>query len=160
MTQGTTTAALTITRTFDAPLEAVWKAWTNPKQIMRWWGPKDFTAPSAELDLRVGGKWLYCMTSPDGKDYWATGVFREIVPMERIVATDSFADEKGNVVPASYYGFPDEFPLELMLTVTFEDVDGKTRLTLQHVGFPAGEHRDGANEGWNQSLDKLAAALA
>jgi uncharacterized protein YndB with AHSA1/START domain len=158
MTQATT-EALTITRVFDAPRDLVWKAWTDPEHIVCWWGPKDFTSPSAEIDLRVGGRWLYCMTSPDGKDYWATGVFREIVPMERIVATDSFADEKGNVVPASHYGFED-LPLELLLTVTFEDVDGGTRLTLQHAGFPAGEHRDGANEGWNQSLDKLAAFLA
>ncbi len=93
-----------ITRMFDAPREIVWKAWTDPELTKRWWGPKNFTAPVIRIDLRVGGKYLNCMRGPDGKDYWSTGIYREIVPRERLVMTDSFADEKGNVVPASYYG--------------------------------------------------------
>src|SRR5919204_652300 len=63
-----------------------------------WWGPKDYTCPFCEMDLRVGGKYLNCMRSPKGRDYWSTGVFREILLMERLVFTDSFADEQGNVV--------------------------------------------------------------
>src|SRR3989337_2780421 len=94
---------LVITRLFDAPRELVWKAWTDPKQLMQWWGPKGFTSPVCKQDFRVGGKYLYCMRSPEGKDYWSTGVYREIVAMKKIVCTDSFADEKGNVVPATHY---------------------------------------------------------
>jgi uncharacterized protein YndB with AHSA1/START domain len=150
---------LTITRIFDAPREQVWKAWTKPEQVKRWWGPKVFTAPFIEIDLRVGGRYLYAMRSPEGKDFWSTGVYREIVPLERIVATDSFADEKGNIVPASRYGMAADWPRELLVTVTFDEQDGRTKLTLRHAGIPPGEMRDLAKAGWNESLDKLAESL-
>src|SRR5688500_147272 len=87
---------LVITRVRDAPRERVWEAWTDPEQMKKWWGPKDFTAPTVEIDLQEGGKYLNCMRSPDGQDFWSTGVYREIVPMEKLVITDSFADEQGN----------------------------------------------------------------
>src|SRR5690606_1283147 len=67
-----------ITRVFDAPRELVWKAWTDPQHFMRWWGPREYTCPVCEMDFRIGGKYLYCMRSPEGNDYWGTGVFREI----------------------------------------------------------------------------------
>ena len=152
--------ALVIERTFDAPRELVWKAWTDPELAKRWWGPKVFTTPVCEIDLRVGGKYLYCMRDPDGKDYWSTGVYREIVEPERIVATDSFADEHGNAVPASHYGMTGDFPLEMLVTVTFEDLGGKTKLTLRQAGMPAGEMSEMAGTGWSESFDKLAAFLA
>jgi len=151
---------LLITRTFDAPRELVWKAWTDPEQVKRWWGPKNFTAPFCKIDLRVGGVFLYCMRSPDGKDYWGTGVYREIIKPERTVCTDSFADQEGNVVPATHYGMSADFPLEMLVTVTFEEHEGKTKLTLIHVGIPAGADRDGAKQGWSESFDKLAEHLA
>jgi uncharacterized protein YndB with AHSA1/START domain len=91
---------LIITRVFDAPRELVWKAWTEPERVKQWWGPRGFTSPFCKIDLRVGGSYLFSMRSPDGQDFWSTGVYREIIPQERIVATGSFADEKGNVVPA------------------------------------------------------------
>jgi uncharacterized protein YndB with AHSA1/START domain len=151
---------LVITRIFDAPRELVWKAWTEPEHFKRWWGPKDYTSPVCEIDLREGGKYLYCMRSPEGRDYWSTGVYREIVPMERIVCTDSFADEKGNPVPASHYGMPGDWPQELLVTVTFEDHEGKTKMTLRHAGIPSGTMGDNAEAGWNESFDKLAQHLA
>src|SRR5688572_29632086 len=98
------TVDVEITRIFDAPPELVWKAWTEPEHFMRWWGPKDFTSPAAKMDLRVGGKYLACMRTPEGQDMWSTGTYREIVPLERIVYTDSFADAEGNVVSAAHYG--------------------------------------------------------
>ena len=150
---------LTIERLFDAPRERLWKAWTDPDLMARWWGPSGFTAPVIQIDLRVGGKFLGCMRSPDGKDYWNTGVYREIVAPERLVTTDSFADEQGNVVSASYYGMSADFPLELLVTITLEEQGGKTKLTLVHAGMPAGEDRDMARAGWNESFDKLAALL-
>jgi len=156
--------ALVIERIFDAPRELVWKAWTDPEMAKRWWGPKGFTAPAVEIDFRVGGKCLFAMQSPDfndGRPIWSTGVYREIVPFERIVVTDSFADEKGNVVPATDYGMAGDFPLEMLVTVEFEDIgDGKTKMTLRHEGLPAGEMREGAGTGWNESFDKLAEAVA
>jgi uncharacterized protein YndB with AHSA1/START domain len=149
---------LVIERVLDAPREQVWKAWTDPEQVKKWWGPKHFTAPTIKIDLQEGGKYLFCMRSPDGQDYWSTGVYREIVPMERIVVTDSFADENGNVVPATNYGMPD-MPLETQITVTFEELGGQTKLTLRHAGMPAGEMGEQAEAGWNESLDKLAESV-
>ena len=150
---------LAIMRVFDAPRELVWKNWTEPELVKRWWGPKGFTAPYIKIDLRVGGEYLYCMRAPDGKDYWSKGFYREIVPPERIVCTDSFADDKGNTVPATYYGFGADFPLELLLTLAFEEQEGRTKFTLKHAGFPPGPHKDDAQVGWNQSLDKLSEIL-
>jgi uncharacterized protein YndB with AHSA1/START domain len=132
----------------------------RPALFKRRWGPKDYTCPDCEIDLRVGGKWFSLMRSSEGQDIWSTGVYREIVPMERIVCTDCFADEKGNVVPATHYGMPAYIPLEMLVTVTFEDLDGKTRMTLRHAGLPTGEMSDGAGVGWNESFDKLEAYLA
>ena len=148
-----------ITRVFDAPRELEFKAWSEPERVMRWWGPQYFTSPACKIDFRVGGTYLFCMQSPDGQDYWSTGVYREIVSNERIVYTDNFADAAGNVVPASQYGMGDDWPSELMVTVTFEDLAGKTKLTLKHTGLPAGEHSEMASLGWNTSLDKLAESL-
>lgn len=158
------TKALVIERVFDAPVEKVWKAWTVPEQIKKWHGPRGFTAPTIKNDFRVGGKYLYCMHGPAGtefdKDFWSTGEYREIVPMQKIVATDSFADEKGNKVPATHYGMNEDIPMELLMTATFEETGGKTRLVLRHEGFPVGEDREGARQGWSQSLDKLAESLS
>jgi uncharacterized protein YndB with AHSA1/START domain/predicted enzyme related to lactoylglutathione lyase len=150
---------LYITQIFDSPLSTVWKAWTEPEHIMKWWGPKDFTASIVKNDLREGGSYLYCIRSHDGEDVCSTGVYKEIVPMERIVATDSFADSEGNVVAASHYGMSGDWPLELNAIVIFEEVDGKTKLTLQHQGFPDHKNRDFAETGWKESFDKLATYL-
>jgi uncharacterized protein YndB with AHSA1/START domain len=153
------TQELTITRTFDAPRQLVWKAWTDPELYKKWWGPSHFTCPAARLDLRVGGQWLSCMRSPDGQDFWSTGFYREIMPHDRLVYTDSFADEHGNIVPASHYGMPD-MPLEMLVTITLAEQGGQTVMTLVHSGLSADEHGANAQEGWSQSFDKLAAALA
>jgi uncharacterized protein YndB with AHSA1/START domain len=153
---------LVIERIFDAPRELVWKAWTDPQLVKQWWGPSGFTAPLAEMDFRVGGKYLFAMQSAEfneGRTIWSTGVYEEIVPFERIVCTDCFADEKGNVVPAAHYGITQEFPLETRLVLTFEDLGGKTKMTLRHEGMPGGEMGEGAGSGWNESLDKLAASI-
>jgi uncharacterized protein YndB with AHSA1/START domain len=138
----------------------VWKAWTTPEEMKKWWGPKYFTAPVSKIDLRVGGKYLSGMRGPDGKDYWSTGVYRELIPLERIVATDSFADEKGNVVPASHYGMAGDFPLELLVTVTFEALGNKTKMVLRHEGIPFGMMREMTETGWRESFDKLAELVA
>src|SRR2546422_847950 len=99
---------LTIERVFDAPVEEVWNAWTEPEMFKKWWGPKDFTSPHATIDPKVGGKYLVSMKGPAGtpfdKEMWSTGTYEEIIPMQKIVVTDSFADEQGNVVPSTYYG--------------------------------------------------------
>jgi uncharacterized protein YndB with AHSA1/START domain len=152
------TREITVVRVFEAPLELVWKAWTEPEHFERWWGPKMFTAPVIKIDLRVGGKYLYCMRSADGRDYWSSGVYREIIPLRKLVMTDNFADGRGNVVPASNYGLPGDWPAECLVTVTFEEVGGKTKLTMRHVGLPA-EVSELTCVGWNESFDKLTESL-
>jgi len=152
-----------ITRVFDAPRETVWKAWTDPLAVRHWWGPKDFTAPHISIDLRVGGRFVYCMrgAGPDGevKDYWNTGVHKEIVPLRKIVSTMSFADEQGTPVPASYYGMPGTWPKEVLVTVTFADgTAGRTKLTVQETGVPR-EMAELSRLGWEQQLDKFADVL-
>lgn len=151
---------LVITRTFAAPRERLWQAWTEPELLQRWWGPKGFTAPVCRLDLRVGGTYLNCMRSAEGQNFWSTGVFREIVAPERLVYSDSFADEQGNVVPASVYGMEGDWPLELLVTVSFVEEAGNTVQTLRHSGIPVGEMRTLCAAGWNESFDKLAALLS
>ena len=148
-----------INQIIDSPLSKVWKAWTEPESVMKWWGPKNFTAPVVKIDFKEGGSYINSMRSPEGEDVWGTGVYKEIVPMKRIVSTDNFADSEGNPVNASYYGMSGDWPLELIVTVTFEEVDGKTKLTIQHEGFPDQNNRDLAEAGWKESLDKLATYL-
>jgi uncharacterized protein YndB with AHSA1/START domain len=126
---------------------------------MRWWGPKDFTCPSCKIDLRIGGKYLSCMKSKEGQEFWSTGTYKEIIPFKKIVCTDSFADEKGNVVPASYYGMDEDFPLEMEVRITFEEQDGKTKMTLRHIGLPEGNMNEMTSISWNESFDKLASLV-
>ncbi len=152
---------LEIIRIFDAPRELVWKAWTNPELYKKWWGPKIFTCPEVQVDFRVGGKVLSCMRGTEGdfkgKDFWSTGVYKEIIPMEKIVVTDSFADKDGNVVPSSYYGM-EGMPLEMLVTIMFEELpNGKTKMTLRHEGIKniPDEHRKGMDQGWRESFDKM-----
>jgi uncharacterized protein YndB with AHSA1/START domain len=114
------------------------------------------------MDVRVGGSYLWCMRAPDGQNFWTAGEFREVVGPERIVYTDNFADEHGNPVPASYYGMSDDFPTQTVVTVTLVEQGSKTVMTLMHAGMAQGPkvELENTNIGWNQSFDKMAAALA
>ncbi|MCA9867936.1 MAG: SRPBCC domain-containing protein [Anaerolineales bacterium] len=150
---------LVITRLLDAPVDRVWRALTEPEQVKRWWGPEHFTSPAAEIDLRVGGKYLFAMRDPEGKDYWTTGTYREIVPRKRLVYTDSFADAEGNVISPVDYGMSEDFPLAATVVIELEEQDGRTRLTTTHSGMPRDEMFEYARSGWSTSLDKLAATL-
>jgi uncharacterized protein YndB with AHSA1/START domain len=143
-----------IYRVFNLPVNKVWKALTDAEQFKKWWGPKGFTCPSSKMEASVGGKYLSCMVSPEGKEYWSTGVVKELVPEKKLVVTDSFSDEKGNVKPASYYGMKGDWPKELLITFELEEADGATKLKLTHEGIPDEMHED-CKQGWNESFDKL-----
>ncbi|NJD62140.1 MAG: SRPBCC domain-containing protein [Deltaproteobacteria bacterium] len=151
---------LVIERIFDAPRDLVFKAWTEPERVKRWWGPKGFTCPACKIDLRPGGVYHSCMRSPEGKDYWGRGVYLEIVKPERIVCTDCFSDEKGNVVSPRQYGMSPDWPEEAKISATFEEHSGKTILTLVHYPIKPGPERDMCHQGWTESLDKLEDYLA
>ena len=151
---------IVITRVFDASQKLLFKAWTEPERMKRWWGPNGFTLPYCTVDLRPGGVIHSCMRSPDGQDIWCKGVYREIVEPEKIVSTDSFSDRDGNLVEPSKYGMPD-WPMEALITVTFEEEAGKTKFTLRHaVGAAPAAARDECRAGWSESLDRLAGYLA
>ena len=125
--------------------------WTQPEHFKNWYGPTGFTIPVAEMDVRVGGKHLICMVSPDGSmKMWTTGEYTEIVPNKRLVYTDSPADENGNVVDPPFQGHPGTTEV----TVILEDQDGRTKMVVTHAGLPP--EAQGAGEGWNQAFSKMA----
>lgn len=145
---------LVIVRTFNAAKEKVWHAWSDAEHFKKWWGPKEFTCPDCTIDFKVGGKWLASMMDEKGNKIWATGVYKEIVPYEKMVFTDCFADENGNVVSSEKYGMKD-VPMEMLVTVLLKEINGKTEMTIIHEGLPEGELSKGANIGWNTSIDKM-----
>jgi uncharacterized protein YndB with AHSA1/START domain len=154
------TERMTIIRVFDAPRELVWKAWTDPKYIMQWWGPKGFTAPICKMDFRVGGKLLCCMRAPDGQEGWNATEYYEIVPYEKIVSLMYFADSEGNKIDPAELGL--EPAIEGAYDVTlFEDLgNGQTKLTFIGNEPMESAKNSGQLEGWNEILEKVAAVVA
>jgi len=143
---------LVLTRVLDAPRELVFKAWTDPKLLAQWWGPRGFTNPVCELDPRPGGAIRIHMRSPDGTVYPMTGVYQEIVEPELIVFTSAALDDKGNPM------------FEMLTTVTFAEEGGKTKQTMRtrviKVTPQAAPYIAGMEQGWTQSLERLTAYVA
>ncbi len=144
-----------ISRVFNAPVERVWRAWSEPELIRQWWGPEHFTSPRAESDFRVGGRYLFAMRDPDGNDSYTTGVYREIEPLRRIVYTDSFADPDGNVIPPQQFGLAADFPAESEVTVTFDDLGDQTLVRIYSASMPRDNFFEMARAGWSTSLEKM-----
>src|SRR5438105_381256 len=115
-------------RSFDAPRDLVWKAWTERDRLMQWFGPKGFTMTTANMDFRSGGSFHYCLRGPDGKEKWGKFVYREIVPPERIVLVNSFSDKDGNI---TRHPFAPTWPREMLSTTIFTEQGGKTTVTLR-----------------------------
>ncbi len=139
---------LMLTRVFDAPRELVFRAWTDPEQFRRWFGPKRFTNPVCELDVRVGGALRIQMRGPDGTLYPPMiGVFEEVTEPERLVFRGAVLDEKGEPL------------FEVRNTAIFEDQGGKTRLTLHARVLKANpgseKHLAGMEQGWAETLERL-----
>ena len=135
---------LVITRVFDAPRDLIFRAWTDPRQAVQWWGPRDYPATHLEMDVRPGGAWSGRLRSTEsGEELRLGGVFREVVAPERVVFTFAW-DEEG------------ERGLETLVTVTFAEEEGKTRMTFRQVPFQSIEERDGHRGGWTSSFDRLA----
>jgi uncharacterized protein YndB with AHSA1/START domain len=136
-----------ITREFDAPKELVYKAWTTPELVKRWWSAKRGEATVAEIDLREGGKWRYAMVTDDGMEVAFHGEYQAVVPNERIVSTEV------------YEGIPDGEANATLNTATFEEEDGRTILTIL-VEAPSKDVRDaivasGMEDGLQDALDLL-----
>jgi len=147
MTTDTALKEMRLTRIINAPREMVSRAWLDPEQLKKWWGPKGFTNPVCEVDARPGGNILIHMKAPDGVVYPMDGEFHEIEEAEKIIFTSAALDKNGNRL------------FEVLNTVIFTEEEGKTKLSLHAVvsnitdeGRP---YLDGMNEGWNQSIDRL-----
>jgi uncharacterized protein YndB with AHSA1/START domain len=157
---------LLISKVFDAPRELVYKAWTDTELIKQWWGPEGFTSPSIKIDLKVGGKYVFAMHGPTGsewdKDMYSAGVFKEIIPNQKLILTDYFSDENGEKLDPSEYGQDPNFPSEMLVTVLFEEVEGgKTKLSIIYPKPESKEQveamlKSGMKEGWSSSLEKMA----
>ncbi|HEX4794972.1 MAG TPA: SRPBCC domain-containing protein [Humisphaera sp.] len=156
----------TITRTFNAPAALVFKAWTDPKHMAQWWGPHHFTNPVCELDVKPGGNWRIIMRAPDGAQHPAKGVYREIIPNKRLVFTidhSDLPDEWHDIINPDRDKSKGRPKLEALTTVTFDESNGKTKLTIRLV-FESAAVRDrlvkiGMNDGWSQSLERLGTEL-
>jgi uncharacterized protein YndB with AHSA1/START domain len=151
--------AVVIERSFDAPAELVWQMWTDPEHFKAWYGPDGAIVPVAKMDVRVGGSRLVCMEmdTPGGlMQMWFTGEYREVVENVRLVYTESMSDESGNVLSPADLGMPTGHPATTEVIVELEDLGGRTKLVLTHIGIPAGS--PGA-AGWIMALGKLAAHI-
>jgi uncharacterized protein YndB with AHSA1/START domain len=136
--------SLNLSRVFDAPRERVFRAWTEPALLEKWWGPPGFSCPLAQVDLRTGGRYRLGMQPPDGDVFYLGGVFREIRPPERLVYTWQWEGDPG----------------ETLVTVEFRDLGARTEVVLTHERFPDAEAVERHTDGWNGCLIRLADLLA
>ena len=154
-----------LSRVFDAPRGLVWKAFTESRHLMHWWGPKGFKIVSCEVDLRPGGVFHYGMESPDGHKIWGKITYLEIVPPERIVHTMSFSDENRGV---TRHPLASSWPLETLAVITLTEQDGKTTMTVRWMPHNATDEEratfdsshDSMRQGWGGTMDQLDAYLA
>ena len=154
---------LVVKRIIDAPVELVWKAWTEPAHVMKWWGPQYYTSPSCKIDLRVGGKYVFCMRAPEtmgGLDSYSAGVYTKIVPLERLEFTQGLSDKDGNSIDPTQIGMPADFPAEIRTVVTFRRIrEDMTELTVTEYDWPVGQMYVYSLAGMHQCIDKLAESL-
>jgi uncharacterized protein YndB with AHSA1/START domain len=138
---------LVITRIFDAPRDLVFRAWTEPDRVARWWGPQGFVTTYCDMDIRPGGTFRVCMRSPEGTEYWKQGVYREVAAPERLVFTFAWEDAEGK--PGH----------ETLVRVTFAERGDKTELTLRQAVFETVATRDDHRRGWTSTLQRFAEYL-
>jgi uncharacterized protein YndB with AHSA1/START domain len=140
---------IVIERVFNAPRTLVFEAVTKPEHVARWYGPRRLSIVGCEIDLRVGGSWRYVLRDADGNDYGFSGVYREIVPPERIVTTEGFEAMPGH---------------EYVVTMTLDEQDGQTKLRshllYQNAADRDGHIQSGMEPGMRETMDRLAELLA
>ena len=147
---GAPTREFTITRVFEAPRRVVFRAWTDPRQIAKWFGPVGVTTPlsNVSMDVRPGGVWqLRMIDDADGAEYPVTFTCREVVEPERLVLSTRVPTRPGAVTG------------EALLTVTFAELGDRTEMTFHVSGLAVSEENAGLESGWSSSFDRLAAHL-
>lgn len=142
---------LVLVRSFQAPRDLVYRAWTEEEHFARWWGPDGSTLPFCTLDVRPGGILHFCHHFADYPDVWVRGEYQEVAPPERISFACWFSDPDGNRQDRP------GFPAEMRIAVEFEEIGGGTRVTMRQAGLVEDQ---GEVQGWTESLDRLEALLA
>lgn len=148
-----------IEREFNAPIEQVWRMWTEPAMFQQWYGPRGMTVPTAEMNVVAGGIRKICMEMKSGQramSMWFTGVYKEVNRPTRLVYTESMCDADGTIISPQSMGMPDGHPDITEVIIELSANGARTLMTMVHVGVPEGSAGAG---GWNQSFDRLAAAL-
>jgi uncharacterized protein YndB with AHSA1/START domain len=154
------------TRIINAPRTIVFKAWTDPKHLTKWWGPHIMACPVCEVDLRPGGSYRIVMRDPGGVDYPITGFYREIVVPERIVSTVNTDEhpQEWHELLSKYRPGGGRAATENSGTITFEEQGAKTKLTIRtHFASAADRNvfmKTGMTDGWAQSLERLEKLVA
>jgi uncharacterized protein YndB with AHSA1/START domain len=149
-----------VTRQFNAPVEMVWKVWTDPELVTRWWGPRQFSAPSAKMDFREGGQSIVCMKAPKEmgeQEFYSLWLYQKIVHLQKIEFIQSLCDQNGNKVNPTQVGMPADFPRDILTIVIFNKLAAeKTELIVTEMAeFGSISHF--ARLGLEQSMDKMVA---
>jgi uncharacterized protein YndB with AHSA1/START domain len=157
------TQDLLFTRVFDAPVDRVWRAWTESELVMHWWGPTGFSCPAARMDVREGGASLVGMRPPKQfgrQDMFNTWTYTRVVPNERLEYTLHFADKEGRRIDPATLNLPAEMPQEVRHTLVLRSLgEARTEITLTEHDWPMGQMRELSKQGMEQCLDKMAALL-
>src|SRR4051812_18501118 len=152
-----------VTRTFNAPINIVWKVWTDPELVKRWWGPKFFSSPLARIDFREGGKSLVSMLAPEemgGQQWYSIWEYVTIIPLKTIQFIQSLSDKDGIKTDPTKVGMPADFPQDIRTEVTFrEPGNSQTEMTVtEYADF--GSISNFAQMGLEQSVEKIAAIFS
>lgn len=147
-----------VTRIYNAPVELVWQTWTEPKLVMRWWGPDKFICPSAKIDFREGGTSVVSMKAPKefgGNEWYSIWHYKKIVPLKSIEFIQNLADKDGNKMPPGKVGMPPDFPENILTVVLFKALGAnQTEMTVTEYA-DMGQTSEFAKIGLEQSLDKI-----
>jgi uncharacterized protein YndB with AHSA1/START domain len=149
---------VSVKRTLNASVADVWRVWNDADSIKKWWGPRGYTALVVRNDVREGGSYLWAMKSEQGKMFWSTGTYKEVVANKKIVSTMSFSDENGKAIPGSQVSVPGKWPNEITVIAEFTEVEGKARVTVREVGIPIIVYPL-SKIGWAQQFDKIQSLL-
>lgn len=157
------TKNIIVTRTFDAPIEEVWKAWVESEMVRKWWGPDHFISPSAQMDVREDCTSIVCMRAPKdfgGMDYYNTWKYTKVKPMVSLEYVQNLSDKDGNRIDPTSVGMPDNFPEDTKTIATFKDLGNeKTEVTITEYNMPGVDTEMGrrAEMGLEQCMDKMGA---
>ncbi len=160
MSDNDQTKSVVIERTFNAPIDKVWSMWAESENFMKWYGPEGAKIPTAQMDVRVGGKRLVGMevNTPNGPmTMWLAGEYLVVDPVTKLAYTEVMSDKEGNFLAPSAMGMPGDEPEVTTVTVELRDCGETTEMTMTHAGVPAGSPGEA---GWNMAIGKLAKLLS